>query len=101
MGFNGDLNAGQMLKFIAELNGFSGNHAAEWIDAAIDTVGLLNEASKKIAYYSRGMRQRLGIAEPLIKDSKVAFLDEPTLGLDPDATNRMIELIQSLCRDKK
>ena len=47
------------------------------------------------------MRQRLGIAELLIKDSKVAFLDEPTLGLDPDGTNRMIELIQSLCRDKK
>jgi ABC-2 type transport system ATP-binding protein len=47
------------------------------------------------------MRQRLGIAELLIKDSKVAFLDEPTLGLDPDATNRMIELIQSLCLDKQ
>jgi ABC-2 type transport system ATP-binding protein len=46
------------------------------------------------------MRQRLGIAELLIKDSKVAFLDEPTLGLDPDASNRMMELIRSLCRDK-
>ena len=47
------------------------------------------------------MRQRLGIAEVLIKDPKVVFLDEPTLGLDPDATNRMIELIQQLCREKK
>jgi ABC-2 type transport system ATP-binding protein len=47
------------------------------------------------------MRQRLGIAELLIKDSKVAFLDEPTLGLDPDATNRIMKLIESLCRDKK
>jgi ABC-2 type transport system ATP-binding protein len=100
MGFYGDLNARQMLQFIAELNGFSGNHATERIDGALETVGLLTEASKKIAFYSRGMRQRLGIAELLIKDSKVAFLDEPTLGLDPDATNRMIELIQSLCRDK-
>jgi ABC-2 type transport system ATP-binding protein len=47
------------------------------------------------------MRQRLGVAELLIKDSKVAFLDEPTLGLDPDATNRIMELIESLVREKK
>jgi ABC-2 type transport system ATP-binding protein len=73
----------------------------ERITAALQTVGLDEEMDKKIGAYSRGMRQRLGIAELLIKDSKVAFLDEPTLGLDPDATNRMIELIQSLCKDKK
>jgi len=47
------------------------------------------------------MRQRLGIAELLIKDPKVAFLDEPTLGLDPDATNWMMDLIGRLCREKK
>ena len=101
MGFYADLNARQMLRFIAELNGFSGPQAAERIDAALEAVGLADEAAKKIGAYSRGMRQRLGLAELLIKDSKVAFLDEPTLGLDPDATNRMIELIQSLCRDKQ
>ena len=101
MGFYPDLNAKQMLKFVAELNGFTGNHANERIAGALEVVGLANEAVKKIGTYSRGMRQRLGIAELLIKDSKIAFLDEPTLGLDPDATNRMIELIQSLCRDKK
>lgn len=101
MGFYPDLNAKQMLKFVAELNGFDGNRSVERIDAALATVGLADEAVKKIGTYSRGMRQRLGIAELLIKDCKVAFLDEPTLGLDPDATNRMIELIQSLCRDKK
>jgi ABC-2 type transport system ATP-binding protein len=101
MGFYSDLNARQMLRFIAELNGFSEPRTAERIDAALAAVGLIDEAAKKIAAYSRGMRQRLGLAELLIKDSKVAFLDEPTLGLDPDATNRMIELIQSLCRDKQ
>ena len=101
MGFYSDLNAIQMLQFVGELNGVTGEIAEARIDGALQAVGLFDEAQKKIGAYSRGMRQRLGIAELLIKDSKVAFLDEPTLGLDPDATNRMIELIQSLARDKQ
>jgi len=101
MGFYLDLNARQMLRFVGQLNGISGAQADERIENALRTVGLADEAAKKIGAYSRGMRQRLGIAELLIKEPKVAFLDEPTLGLDPDATNRMIELIQSLCRDKQ
>jgi ABC-2 type transport system ATP-binding protein len=47
------------------------------------------------------MKQRLGIAEVLLKEPKLLFLDEPTLGLDPDGAIRLIELIQSLNRDKK
>lgn len=101
MGFYSDLNAVQMLRFVAELNGLSGSEIGGRIDDALQNVGLLQESEKKIGAYSRGMRQRLGVAELLIKDSKVAFLDEPTLGLDPDATNRIMELIESLCRDKK
>jgi ABC-2 type transport system ATP-binding protein len=100
MGFYTDLNAVQMLRFVAELNGLRGADSEDRIHSALESVGLGGEAAKKIGAYSRGMRQRLGIAELLIKDSKVAFLDEPTLGLDPDATNRMMELIESLCRDK-
>ena len=100
MGFYMDLNAIQMLRFIAELNGVSGSQAADRIQSALEAVGLANESKKKIGAYSRGMRQRLGLAELLIKDSKVAFLDEPTLGLDPDATNRMMGLIESLCSEK-
>ncbi len=101
MGFYGDLNAWQTLRFIAELNALPGEVAEERIEAALKTVELIDEAGKKISAYSRGMRQRLGIAEILIKDPKVVFLDEPTLGLDPDSTNRMIELIGQLCREKK
>ena len=101
MGFYPDLNAVQMLRFVAELNAIPDDVAAGRIEGALESVGLAKEAPKKIGAYSRGMRQRLGIAELLIKDSKVAFLDEPTLGLDPDATNRIMELIESLCHDKK
>jgi ABC-2 type transport system ATP-binding protein len=101
MGFYVDLNARQMLKFVGELNGITAAAAEERIESALTVVGLIDESKKKIQAYSRGMRQRLGIAELLIKDSKVAFLDEPTLGLDPDATNRMIALIESLCQEKQ
>jgi ABC-2 type transport system ATP-binding protein len=101
MGFYSDLNAVQMLRFVAELNGLSRSETDGRIESALQTVGLADASQKKIAAYSRGMRQRLGIAELLIKDSKIAFLDEPTLGLDPDATNRIMILIERLCRDKK
>jgi ABC-2 type transport system ATP-binding protein len=101
MGFYGDLNARQMLRFVADLNALPAEVAEERIDSALSTVGLKGEALKKFSAYSRGMRQRLGIAELIIKEPKIAFLDEPTLGLDPDATNRIIDLIEQLCHQKK
>ena len=101
MGFYTDLNAIQMLRFVADLNGIKSSDSGVRIQSALESVGLAQESQKKIGAYSRGMRQRLGLAELLIKDSKVAFLDEPTLGLDPDATNRMMELIENLSLDKK
>lgn len=101
MGFYPDLNALEMLGFVAELNRRVGPESETQIQRALETVGLSEEARKPIGVYSRGMRQRLGIAELLIKDSRVAFLDEPTLGLDPDAANRMIQLVKELCRERK
>jgi ABC-2 type transport system ATP-binding protein len=70
------------------------------IDELLNVVGLSEEAGKKVGLYSKGMRQRLGIAEVLIKEPKLIFLDEPTIGLDPDGTNRMLDLVQSLSREK-
>ena len=101
MGFYGDLNGRQMLEFIAELNQIPAHEAPDRIDRALAEVGLAQEAGKQIAAYSRGMRQRLGIAEILLKAPKVAFLDEPTLGLDPDATNRMIDLIERISQERR
>ena len=101
MGFYNDLNAMQTLLFIAELNRIPSDVAENRIEEALKTVGLYDEAKKKVSAFSRGMRQRLGIAELLIKEPKIAFLDEPTLGLDPDATNWMMELIERLCHEKK
>ena len=100
MGFYNDLNAWQMLDFVADLNAIPAAEAKVRSEEALKAVGLYGDAHKSIAAYSRGMRQRLGIAELLIKEPRIAFLDEPTLGLDPDATNRMMNLIERLCQER-
>ncbi len=101
VGFYDDLNASQNLKYVARLNGIPDGQSAAEIGALLKQVNLQGETRKKVGDYSRGMRQRLGIAEVLIKSPRVVFLDEPTLGLDPDGANQMLELIQSLSRDKR
>jgi ABC-2 type transport system ATP-binding protein len=100
VGFYDDMDARQNLRYIAKLNRISGEVAEKRIDYWLEMVGLSGEASKKVGTYSKGMRQRLGIAEVLIKEPKLVFLDEPTIGLDPDGTNRMLDLIHSLSREK-
>jgi ABC-2 type transport system ATP-binding protein len=99
IGFYEDMNAIENLRFIARLNTIPDSVSSKKIGEALERVGLSEEAGKKVGAYSRGMRQRLGIAEILIKEPRIAFLDEPTLGLDPDGTTRIIEYIQSLSRD--
>lgn len=100
VGFYDEMDARQNLLFVARLNRIPDAVSAARIDAVLETVGLLQEARKKVGAFSKGMRQRLGIAEVILKEPKLVFLDEPTVGLDPDGTNRMLELIRSLSRDK-
>jgi ABC-2 type transport system ATP-binding protein len=100
VGFYDDMDARQNLRFIARLNRISDGISAKKIDELLEQVGLSEEGKKKVGTYSKGMRQRLGIAEVLIKEPKLIFLDEPTIGLDPDGTNRMLDLIHSLSREK-
>jgi len=101
IGFYDDMNATENLRFIARLNNIPDAVSSPKIEEALESVGLKEEAEKKIGAYSRGMRQRLGIAEIYLKEPRVVFLDEPTLGLDPDGTTKIIEYIQSLSKDKK
>jgi ABC-2 type transport system ATP-binding protein len=100
VGFYDDMDARQNLRFIARLNRIPDKVSSEKIDELLQQVGLFEEAKKKVGTYSKGMRQRLGIAEVLVKEPKLIFLDEPTIGLDPDGTNRMLDLIHSLSREK-
>jgi ABC-2 type transport system ATP-binding protein len=101
VGFYGDLDAVQNLEYVASLNGIQTDKASEKIDELLDLVGLKQDARKKVGAFSRGMKQRLGFAEVLIKDPKLLFLDEPTIGLDPDGALRLMEFIKSLNRDKQ
>jgi ABC-2 type transport system ATP-binding protein len=101
VGFYNDLDAVQSLQYIADLSGMEKKKIQSSIDEVLTTVGLTESATKKVGAYSRGMKQRLGVAEVLLKNPKVMFLDEPTLGLDPDGALKLVELIQSLNQERR
>ncbi len=101
IGFYDDMDARQNLRFISRLNRIPDDVSEKRIDYWLEMVGLSKESTQKVGTYSKGMRQRLGIAEVMIKEPKLIILDEPTIGLDPDGTNRMLDLIQSLSREKQ
>jgi ABC-2 type transport system ATP-binding protein len=99
VGFYDNMSGRENLSYTARLAGLSGDHARERIAAALDKVRLTDVADRHVGTYSRGMRQRLGIAELLMRDCRVAILDEPTSGLDPQSTQELLDLIQALSRD--
>jgi ABC-2 type transport system ATP-binding protein len=90
----------EFLDYLGQLHNLSASERTRKIRDLLDLVHLADAGKRRIGGFSRGMRQRLGIAELLIKEARVAFLDEPTLGLDPDGTLRIMELIQGLARDR-
>jgi ABC-2 type transport system ATP-binding protein len=72
---------------------------AQRVDAALERVGLTNAANKKVHAYSLGMKQRLGLANALLKPRELLILDEPTNGLDPQGTREVRNLIRSLAAE--
>jgi ABC-2 type transport system ATP-binding protein len=98
MGVHQELTGRQTLEFLAGLNKIK-NPGGE-IDDCLRTVGLASVADKPAGTYSRGMRQRLGLAEVLVKKPGLAFLDEPTLGLDPEGIAQMMGLIAALPKER-
>lgn len=96
IGFYDDLTGRENLIYIAKLNGIPRPEAYRRIDEALNQVGITEVADRPVGTYSRGMRQRLGVAEVLIKRPALIILDEPTLGLDPDAARDFLNLIRTL-----
>jgi len=100
VGFYDDLTGLQNLVFTGRLNSLSGRSATEKAEQLLLKVGMSENSNKKTIKYSRGMLQRLGLADVLIKDPEVIILDEPTLGIDPSGVREFIELIVSLSREQ-
>ena len=96
VGFYDNLTARENLRFIAELNNISYAEANSRIDEVMKMVGLADKESLTVGKYSRGMKQRLGVADVLIKKPKLVFFDEPTAGLDPEGINQLLDLISGL-----
>ena len=101
VGFYEDLTALQNLRYTARLNGLPEAEASRRIGEALETVDLSGVADRDVREFSRGMRQRLGIADVLIKEPRVVFFDEPTLGIDPDGANRLLELITAMSEERR
>ncbi|MDD2312837.1 MAG: ABC transporter ATP-binding protein [Petrimonas sp.] len=100
VGFYDDLTGPENLIYTARLNGISEREAEERARRLLQRVGLGEEIEKKAGKYSRGMRQRLGLADVLIKNPEVIILDEPTLGIDPSGIRDFLGLIVSLSREE-
>jgi ABC-2 type transport system ATP-binding protein len=99
-GFYEDLSAWENLLYIARLNRIAEEDARRRIGSLLEQVGLTDSGHRLVREFSRGMKQRLGIAEVLVKDPQVLILDEPTLGLDPDGAVRILELITRLSHER-
>jgi len=99
-GFYEDLSARENLLYMARLNRIPEDEARRRTAEVLEQVGLSEDGRRLVKEYSRGMKQRLGIAEVLVKNPLAIILDEPTLGIDPDGAIRILELIRSLNRER-
>ena len=96
VGFYDYLTAADNLHYTARLIGIPKAVRKQRIAEALARAGLAEVAEKKVGAFSRGMRQRLGLAEIVMKEARIAILDEPTNGLDPQASLELLDLIRSL-----
>ena len=100
LGFYDEMTGLENLVYTALLNGLSKREAEEKAKELMYRVGLSEQANKKTGKYSRGMRQRLGLADVLIKNPEIIILDEPTSGIDPAGVQEFIELIHWLSKEE-
>jgi ABC-2 type transport system ATP-binding protein len=99
VGFYDHLTALDNLYYTARLIGIPAAEREPRIDAALARVGLPDVKNKRVRTFSKGMRQRLGLAEILMKKVDIAILDEPTSGLDPQGTAELLDMIRGLKQD--
>jgi len=99
VGFYDSLSAHDNLAYTGRLAGLSRREIDERFAEAMERVGLPDVSRERVGTFSRGMRQRLGLAEILMKRPGIAILDEPTATLDPHSTQEFLSLIRALKND--
>jgi ABC-2 type transport system ATP-binding protein len=100
VGFYDDRSGLENLLFTAQLNRIPKAEALRRAGQLLEQVGLTADAQKRAGAYSRGMRQRLGLADVLIKNPPIIILDEPTLGIDPQGVREFLDLIVRLSKEQ-
>ena len=94
--FYEDMTGLGFVRFLTRLRGFSPSEAGRRAEEAVEQVGLTEAAHKRIGAYSKGMRQRIKLAQALAHDPEILILDDPLTGLDPVARRRIVELVREL-----
>ena len=100
VGFYDGMTGRENLRYTARLNGIPRTEAEAKIDAVLDQVGMSARADTNVDTYSRGMLQRLGIADALVKDPAVLILDEPTTAIDPIGVVEILDRLRTLVRER-
>jgi ABC-2 type transport system ATP-binding protein len=91
-----ELTGREQLSYVAFLHDIPGDVAADRIEALLGRLGLGDDADRRIATYSKGMRQKVGLIQALLHEPAVLFLDEPTSGLDPRAARTVLDVLDEL-----
>ena len=101
VGFYENLTATYNLAYIARLNNLPDDVVKKRVKETLQIVGLADKAEQAVGEFSKGMKQRLALADVLIKQPKIAILDEPTAGIDPEGINQLLDLIAKIARDRE
>ncbi len=100
IGFYEDLTAAENLTYTGRLNDLSEAKIKAKVGELLELVGLKDNGDQVVGKFSHGMKQRLGIADVMIKEPRVAIFDEPTAGIDPEGTDQVLNLIKTMARQK-
>lgn len=99
--FYSELTAMEVLKYFGKLSGLSGRILTDKAENVLKKVGLFEDRNRKLASYSKGMLQRIGLAQAIIHDPELVIMDEPMSGLDPIGRKEVKDIIRGLKRDGK
>jgi len=93
------LKGGEVIRYVAGLSGVSRAVAKKRTGELLEMVGMQDWGKRKMGTYSKGMKQRIGLAQALVNDPEIVFLDEPTDGVDPNGRLEMRKVLQAMCAE--